>query len=85
MPGKVDRLIQRMAQTKRGFSDEDLRTILVGRNFRVREGKHSVYEHPDHPDLTAIIPRTVSDLHPKYVKWVASLLEELDRRQEAAK
>lgn len=80
MPPKAEKLLQRLRETKRGFSDGDLWTILLYKGFRYRDGNHTVYEHPDHPDLTAVIARG-KELHPKYAKWVAYLVEELERRQ----
>jgi hypothetical protein len=80
VPSKAEKLLERLSQTSRGFSDRDLWTILTSKGFRSREGNHTVYEHSEHPDLVTVIPQG-RELHPKYAKWVKGLLVELARRQ----
>ena len=83
MTGKAEKLRERLNRTRRGFSDKDLYLILMAAGFRCREGKHTVYEHPEHTDLTTVIPRG-QDLAPKYATWVKNLVETLDRRRAEA-
>ena len=70
-----------MRATKHGWGHDEVCSMLRGFGFRVEEGgKHTICEHPDHPDLTMGVPR-----HNVLRSWVSEdavkLVDELTRRQ----
>ena len=72
------KLLERLGDTKSGWTPEDLSQILMGHGFkRKKEARHGTFfEHPDHPaDTTVIIPR-----HSPCKKWVAVKILKAVRR-----
>ncbi len=82
MASKAQKLLQRLRQTKRGWSARDLHTILVNAGFEWRESGHRVYRHPVHRELGSYpIPRE-KDLAPQYARDVLRRVEEVERRED---
>lgn len=80
MTGQQDKLLERLKNTKAGWSDRDLWKLLTAFNFSSRESKHTVYYHPTHPDLTIVIPRG-RELLPVYPREVEKLIKMLQGRE----
>lgn len=80
----ADELLERMRRSKSGWRYGDLHTLYRGFGFDTREGgKHTLYVHPDHPDLRATVTRA-RDLPKGYVSYAVSLVDELLRRQRTS-
>ena len=82
MVRSADNLLERMRQSPAGHGDEDMKTVLVGRGFRFRQGgKHTVYQHEKHHDLTISVPRH-RNLKPWVARDVVKLMDTLSQREE---
>ena len=76
MAAQRDKLLDRLSNTQAGWSDRELWKLLTSYGFDSREGKHTVYYHPIHTDLTIVIPRG-RELLPVYPREVKKLIEKL--------
>lgn len=72
------KLLERMRNSPSGWGQSDFEKLLVGYNFKQRQGKHTVYMHPNHPSLMIVVPR-----HNELKDWVArdavKLIDELEK------
>jgi len=76
-------LLTRMRRTAAGWTFTDLDRLYAGFGFVRRDGgAHTVYRHPDHPSLRAVVPR-----HRGSKSWVVrdavQLVDELLRCEKA--
>ena len=81
MSAKAGKLLQRLRNTKAGWSDTDIFKLMVGHGFLSREGNHTVYSHPDHPDLHLVVPRG-KDLPKVYASHAEKRIDTLIERQK---
>ena len=73
----VKELLQRMKASPVGWGEQDIKSVLVGHGFIYREGgKHTVYQHENHPELTISVPRH-RDLRAWVARDVVKLIEQL--------
>jgi len=83
MRGKRARkLLDRLRESKRNWSSDDLGTILISNGFRVRKARHgSLYQHIVYKDLIVQIANR-SDLAPKYASEVERVMDKLEKRMK---
>lgn len=73
----ASKLLERMRQSKYGWSQDDLHRVYLAHGFVFRAGaKHSVYVHPEFPELRATVARH-GELPPGYVQHALKLIEKL--------
>lgn len=79
---KTDKLLERMRNSKTGWSADDLHALYVGFGFDFREGgKHIIYIHPEFPELRATVARHKS-IAVGYIQHAISLLDKLKKLKE---
>lgn len=77
---RSQKLLARLGESKRNWSDDDLGTILISYGFRARKAKHgTLYKHPVYKELTIMIAKR-KNLAPVYAREVERLLNELEER-----
>jgi len=83
---KADKLLEKMRNSKAGWSADDLHALYVSFGFDFRQGgKHTIYIHPDFPELRATVARH-STLAVGYIQHAISLIDKLKKlKEEAAK
>ena len=85
-PGRsAQKLAERMRRTKHGWRPQDMERLLLGYRLRKWEGgNHTIYEHPDYPDLTISVLR-----HKSLRSWVVDdalqIIDELEQRRGGGK
>lgn len=81
---KADKLLERMRNSKAGWSADDLHALYVGFGFDFREGgKHIIYIHPEFPELRATVARH-SSLAIGYIQTAIRLIDSLKKLQGEA-
>lgn len=56
MATAAEKLLERMRQSKQGWTFDDLEHLYIGFGFSYRDkGKHRVYTHPAHKGLIATV------------------------------
>jgi hypothetical protein len=73
------RILARMRQTKHGWGAAHLAHVLEYLGLTPRESGHSVFRHPEHPDLFLPVSRHTS-LPPGYVKCLLDIADKLEER-----
>ncbi len=74
---KADKLLEKMRNSKAGWSANDLNVLYIGFGFDFREGgKHIIYIHPEFPELRATVARH-SSLAIGYIKHAIHLIDRL--------
>jgi hypothetical protein len=75
------KLLERMRSTSSGWGQADFERLFTGFGFDSKGKKHTIYFHPQFPDLVMGVPR-----HNKLKEWVArdavKLIDELIVRSE---
>lgn len=79
MPSRAEKLLERLRNTKAGWSDADLFKLLSAYGFLSREGKHTVYSHKDYDDLSLTVPRN-KNLRKTYPARAEKLIDEIIAR-----
>ena len=75
----AEKLYQRMRRTKAGWRPSDLDRLYRGFGFEVVEGaKHTLYSHPEFPNLRATVTRSRS-LAVGYIEHALQLIAELKK------
>jgi len=75
------KLLDRARNSQAGWRKGDLDRLYTAWGFVADERKrHTVYEHPDHPDLIAVVTRSSGEISKAYVADAISLIEELIAR-----
>ena len=78
---KAEKLLNKMRTSKAGWSFEDLEVLYTGFGFEKREGgKHTVYIHPDFPELRATVARHRT-LAAGYIQHAISLIDQLNQQK----
>jgi len=80
----VDRLLERMRQSKAGWRFADLEKLYLGLGFDFQEGKrHRIYIHPEFPQLRATVTRsrTLAKGYIDHALKLAKRLEELEAKE----
>ena len=73
----ADRLLARMKRTAGGWSPDDLNRLYTGFGFIVKQGaRHTKYRHPDHPEISAVVPRH-GELPKAYVRTAVKSIDRL--------
>ena len=81
---RPEKLLERMRRSPSGWGPDDLATLYTGFGFQRREGSnHTVYSHPQYPDLRATVARH-SSLATGYVKFAVQVITELKAREAPA-
>jgi hypothetical protein len=76
----AERLYQRMRRTKAGWRPSDLDRLYRGFGFEVVEGaKHTLYIHPQFPNLRATVTRSRS-LAVGYIEHALELIDALKEK-----
>ena len=71
-------LLARMQRTSVGFTSEEVRRVYQWLGFDFRDkGDHTVYFHPEFPDLMASVTRSRS-LPPGYIRHLVGLADRLE-------
>lgn len=79
-----DKLRKRMSASRSGWGWRDLDRIYIRYGFKKREGnKHTVYSHPDFPQLRATVARHRS-LPKGYVTTALRLIARLEQLEKGA-
>lgn len=79
---KAYKLLEKMRNSKVGWSIADLHTIYVGHGFDFREGgKHTIYIHSKFRELRATVARH-NVLAVGYIKHAISLIDKLKELEE---
>ena len=81
MSAKSAKLLGHLRNTKAGWSDADIFKLMAAHGFLSREGNHTVYSHPDHPDLHLVVP-SGKDLPKVYARQAEKLIDKLLDRQK---
>lgn len=82
---KAEKLLEKMRNSKVGWTFNDLHTLYVGFGFEFREGgKHTIYIHPDFPELRATVARH-SPLPVGYIQHAMKLIDNLKEKKEVSK
>jgi hypothetical protein len=77
----AEKLYQRMRRTKAGWRPSDLDKLYRGFGFEVVEGaKHTLYIHPEFPNLRATVTRGRS-LAVGYIEHALELIKALKERR----
>jgi len=80
----AEKLYQRMRRTKAGWKPSDLDRLYRGFGFEVVQGaKHTLYIHPEFPNLRATVTRSRS-LPVGYVEHALRLIAELKEKRRSA-
>jgi hypothetical protein len=75
----AEKLYQRMRRTKAGWRPSDLDRLYKGFGFEVVEGaKHTLYIHPEFPNLRATVTRSRS-LAVGYIEHALQVIAELKK------
>ena len=72
----AEKLLARLRNTKAGWSESELWQVLTAHGFLSREGKHTVYSHPEHSDLRLVVPRD-RELKKIYPREAEKLIDKL--------
>jgi len=73
----AEKLLGRMLRSKKGWRFNDLQSLYLGFGFEKYEGgKHTMYIHPDFPQLKATVTRHKS-LPIGYIQFAIKLIERL--------
>lgn len=76
---KTEKLLEKMRNSKAGWSADDLHTLYIGFGFDFREGgKHIIYIHPEYPELRATVARH-STLAIGYIQHAINLIDKLKK------
>ena len=80
---KAEKILEKMKNSKHGWTADDLHTLYTGFGFEFREGgKHMVYFHPAHPELMATVARhgvLVVVLVVGYIQTALKLIDQLKK------
>lgn len=76
-----DKLLEKIRNTKAGWSDREIFKLLSSFGFVSREKKHTVYSHPEHEDLNLVVPRA-KELKKVYPREVEKLIDRLRERSD---
>lgn len=85
MPSEASKLLERMRQSKEGWTRKELNSLYEGFGFKIRHGSsHDVATHPDYPQLRETLPRHRKV--PSYlIRNAVKLIDRLIKLQEADK
>jgi len=87
MPSEASKLLERMRQSKEGWTRNELDSLYVGFGFKIRHGSsHDVATHPNFPQLRETLPRhrkVPSYLIRNAVKLIDRLIELREGNQDA--
>jgi hypothetical protein len=77
-----EKLFERMRRSKAGWRFADLERLYLGFGFEKYEGsKHTMYIHPDFPELRATVTR--HRFLPKgYIQFAIKLIDRLNKLEE---
>jgi hypothetical protein len=76
---QAEKLLEKMRNSKAGWSADDLHSLYVSFGFDFREGgKHRIYIHPEFPELRATVARHGS-LAVGYIQHAISLVDKLKK------
>lgn len=80
-PNSGYKLLERMRRSRSGWGQQHFKRVYTAFGFVGHErAKHVLYDHPEHPDLVANVPR-----HDSLRDWVAddaiALIDELLKRE----
>lgn len=79
---KGDRLLEKMRRSKAGWKFNDLESLYIKFGFEKYEGsKHTMYIHPDFPELRATVTRH-SSLAIGYIQFAIKLIDRLKELKE---
>lgn len=82
---KAEKILEKMRNSKAGWTFNDLHTLYMGFGFECREGgKHVIYFHPDYPELRATVARHGS-LPVGYIQHAIKLIDNLKTKKEVDK
>jgi hypothetical protein len=77
----AEQLLERMRKNRFGWGADDLRTVYLGFGFEEEQGsKHTLYIHPDFPELRATVGRH-RQLAPGYPTTALRLVSKLRELQ----
>jgi len=83
MPSKAEKLLERMRQSKSGWTRRDLDRLYEGFGFTVSHGtRHDIVKHPDYPELRTTLPRHTR-IAIGYVDFAIKLIDRLIALQES--
>jgi len=74
---KAEKIFEKMKNSKHGWTPDDLHKVYTGFGFKFREGgNHTIYYHPDHPELMATVARH-SNIVVGYIQTAIKLIVKL--------
>lgn len=75
-----ERLLARMRASKNGWTAEDVCRVYRQHGFEEDEGaSHTLFIHPDYPQLRATVTRASGTIATGYVQTAVKLIDELER------
>jgi hypothetical protein len=76
---KAEKILEKMKNSKHGWTSEDLHKVYIGYGFKFREGgKHIIYYHPEHHELMATVARQ-GVLVVGYIQTALKLIDQLEK------
>jgi hypothetical protein len=77
-------LLERMRSSKAGWRMRDLQALYRGFGFEQEEGsKHTLFIHPQHPELRATVTRSSGELPRGYIVQAVHLIDALPEGEQA--
>ncbi|MBI2252928.1 MAG: hypothetical protein HYU63_09370 [Armatimonadetes bacterium] len=78
---KKNKLLDKMRRSKKGWRFNDVENLYIGFGFEKYEGgKHTIFIHPDFPELRATVARH-SSLAIGYIQVAIKLIDKLNKLQ----
>lgn len=73
-----EKLLEKARRSQAGWSAQDIDHLYKAWGFVVKRisAKHTIYEHPDYPDITAAVTRSSGDISKGYVTDAIDAIEE---------
>lgn len=72
-------MLGKMRLSQSGWRRRDFETLYLGFGFvkKVERGGHTVYQHPDYPEITATVSRSSGDLHAAYARQAVKNIDQI--------
>lgn len=79
-----EKLLGKARRSQAGWSAQDVDRLYKAWGFVVKRisAKHTSYEHPDYPDITAAVTRSSGEISKAYVTDAIDAIEEVIARSK---
>jgi hypothetical protein len=75
------KMLEKMRATKTGWGEADFRVLYLGFGFVAREGRDTVYYHPDHRDIPIAMVGRHRQLAKAYTETALRRVDEVIERE----